>query len=74
MFAQCDGIIENIIRGGNNVATCSSEWVMVTDSFDPATLDPLLIAGAVGAGYFVLLPLWAAGVGVKYLLHAIKTY
>ena len=40
--------------------------------FDPADLDPTMIAGAIGTGFFVLLPVWAAALGVKYLLRAIS--
>lgn len=74
MFAQCPGVIESFTRHGENIATCSEEWVVKASSFDPASLDPLLIAGAVGAGYFCLVPVWAAGLGVRYLLTSIKIF
>jgi hypothetical protein len=35
-------------------------------------IDPVLAAGAIGAGFFVLLPLWAAVFGGRALIRAIK--
>jgi hypothetical protein len=40
--------------------------------FDASHLDPVLIAGAVGTGFFILVPLWAASIGVKYLIRSIN--
>lgn len=34
-------------------------------------LDPVLIAGAIGAGFFVLLPIWAAVFGFRAIINAI---
>lgn len=53
--------------------TCSTGWQVVSAvPFDPASLDPIKIAGAVGVGFFVLVPLWAATIGLKYLIQSIK--
>ncbi|CAA0100634.1 Uncharacterised protein [BD1-7 clade bacterium] len=53
--------------------TCSTGWEAVViqpsqSEFDPGDLDPVLIAGAIGAGFFSLVPIWAAGMGLRYLL------
>lgn len=64
-------------------AQCSTTWEQVTfpagaagtpdtGSFDPSTLDPGLMAAFVGAGFFILLPLWAASWGVKALIQSVK--
>jgi hypothetical protein len=77
MFLECEGTITFI--GGDDTLIdnyqCSQAWTINPDSpdFDPATdLDPQLIAGAVGVGFFILVPLWAAVIGVRYLLKLIK--
>lgn len=63
----CDGVIDTV------ALTCSTGWQVVSAApFDPATLDPIKIAGAVGVGFFVLVPLWAATIGLKYLIQSIK--
>ena len=55
---------------------CSTGWEVAqytaVQPFDPATLDPLLIAGAVTAGFFMLLPVWAAASGVRHILKTIS--
>lgn len=52
---------------------CSTGWsTMPTTQFDVSNLDPALIAGSVGVGFFVLVPLWAACFAVRYLLRAIR--
>jgi hypothetical protein len=67
---QCSGSVTIL---NPNTVQCSETWVEVLPNvFDPATLDPVLIAGAVGVGAFVLLPLWAALIGIKMLLQSIK--
>lgn len=51
---------------------CSTGWAITpTAQFDVSNLDPVLIAGAVGAGFFCLIPLWAASMGVRFLIRAI---
>lgn len=70
----CDGTITEDING---VITCSEAWQFRTYeavvAFDPALdLDPVLIAGAVGTGFFILVPIWAAGLGVRKLLSMIR--
>ena len=68
---QCAGTVTQVDA---STLQCSNAWgiVDIPLAFDAATLDPLLIAGAVGAGAFALLPLWAALIGIKMLLQSIK--
>lgn len=67
-YLACDGEIDL------TDLTCSTDWTVLNtaQSFDPSTLDPVLIAGAVGTGFFILVPLWAACFGVRYLINAIR--
>lgn len=65
---QCPGEVSYSDR---QTLVCSVSWQQTTASFNPATLDPGMIAGAVGLGFFILVPLWAAATGVKHLLEAI---
>lgn len=52
---------------------CTTGWATTpTTQFDVSNLDPVLIAGAVGAGFFCLIPLWAAVFGLRFLLKAIR--
>lgn len=70
-IATCAGIIS---QDANGNTVCSTGWQqsVLAVPFDPSTLDPLLIAGAVGTGFFILVPVWAAALGVKYLLKFIN--
>lgn len=67
----CSG---SITFDGAGVAQCSTGWTVqvVAQPFDPATLDPQMIAGAVGVGFFILVPLWAAALGVRSLIKIIR--
>lgn len=61
----------------NDVARCRSGEFTVKDYdgaplFNPADLDPVLIAGSVGAGFFVLTALFVAVHGVAVLIKMIK--
>lgn len=70
----CDGQIVYIGPDPADLASyeCSVGWsTRPTTQFDVADLDPVLIAGAIGAGFFVLVPLWAAILGLRYLIRAI---
>ena len=70
----CEG---SISLDASGALQCSSGWetalYAASKPFDPATLDPALIAGAVGVGFFVLLPLWAAAHGAVLLLKMIRS-
>ncbi len=78
-YLACDGVI---VFSGSQSQTddisqyeCSSGWIIELDnlSFEPAQdLDPVMIASAIGVGFFVLLPLWAAVYGGKMLIKSIQ--
>jgi hypothetical protein len=59
-WIECTGGISNLYLG-------TVEYPNVSD------IDPTLAAGAIGAGFFVLLPLWAALYGGRALLAAIRS-
>lgn len=68
----CEGIVTLDNQGDPE---CSTGWVAIeyVPPFNPATdLDPVEIAGFVGAGFFVLLPLWVAVYGGRALLNLFK--
>jgi len=69
-YLVCNGTLDLV------AVTCSTGWEASSYApfapFDPASLDPVLIAGAVGVGFFVLVPVWAASIGLKYLIQSIK--
>jgi hypothetical protein len=71
----CSGDITVDVTGAPQ---CSSGWESVehtpSQPFDPADLDPSLIVGAVTAGFFILVPIWAAAFGFRSLLKSIKRY
>jgi hypothetical protein len=60
----------------NGQARCLDGWETHTygdHSFNPATdIDPVLVAGAVGAGFFGLVPLWIAIMGVRKLVQLVR--
>jgi len=67
---KCTGTVGNF----GDSATCSGEWaISYVGSPDPLAIDPVLFAGAVGAGFFFLVPLWVASYGAKLLINTIKT-
>jgi len=71
MFIQCTG---EIIQTSSTVLSCSTDWVLTSSpqSFDPATLDPSLIVGAVAFGFFCMTSLFAAIAGVRFLIKTVK--
>ena len=78
MYLICSGEIfftgDDTQLGDLSAYQCSTGWEIEVGSpaFDPATdLDPVLIAGAVGAGLFCLVPPWAALLGLRFLFKAI---
>ena len=66
-FKNC-GTLEFV----NGDALSSTSEPEPTTGFDPATLDPSMIAGSVGVGFFILAPLWAASFGVRALIRTIR--
>lgn len=69
----CDG---QVYQDAAGAPLCSTGWQVAeyatVQPFDPATLDPALIVGAVAAGFFVLLPVWGAAKGAEFLLRMIR--
>lgn len=56
-----------------HVPACADGWVLTQiDPFDVSQIDPVQVAGFVGSGFFILLPLWAAVIGGKTLYQSIK--
>lgn len=53
---------------------CAAGWVLtsVEEPFDFTQISPVDIAGVVGAGFFVLLPLWAAVYGFSALIKTVS--
>lgn len=68
----CEGVVEQI---SSTTLECSEAWVMqsIAQEFDPVSLDPHLIAGAVGMGFFMLLPLWVACYGGRQLIKSLSS-
>lgn len=61
----------------NSGALCVDGWEThqyeTVVPFNPATdIDPVLVAGAVGAGFFGLVPLWIAVIGVRKLIQLVR--
>ena len=75
MNIYCDGTITYVGTDPQSPASyeCSVAWTVAPEAdFSPADLDPGLIAGAVGAGFFSLVPLWLAAVGARALIKAVR--
>jgi len=70
---QCPGDLEQL---NSTTFQCSENFALVSSSgsFDPATLDPILIAGAVGAGFFCLTALFVSIFGMKMLIKSVKSF
>lgn len=72
---ECTGTVFNDPHALGHVPVCDTGWsvvAMTAPEFDPGDLDPALIAGAVGTGFFIMLPLWVAVLGGRKLLDAIR--
>lgn len=69
----CSG---SITIGNDGQALCSTGWEIAAyvAPFHISQLDPVAIASYIGSGFFVLVPIWAAVVGCRALLDAIKPY
>ena len=70
---QCAG---DLVQSDVFTFQCSTPWEFVNSagSFDPLTLDPVLIAGAFGAGFFSLTSLFVVVMSVKYLIRSIDFF
>lgn len=64
----CAGVIDT------SLLTCSTGWqqVVAQPPFDPSQLDPSLIAVMVAGGFFIMVPVWAACIGLRALLSVIR--
>lgn len=65
----------DLIYSTSTQLVCSSGWRLVSvlaTEFNPNEIDPVLMAGAIGAGFFMLLPLWFAISGGRKLLSVIR--
>lgn len=55
---------------------CSSGWQTLQYEavvpFDPSQLDPTMLAVMFAGGFFILVPVWAACVGLKYLMSMLR--
>lgn len=65
-----------IIIDGSGAPTCSTGWQLVQYEqvvpFDVSQLDPAILGAAFGAGFFVMVPVWAACIGARFLLNMVK--
>jgi hypothetical protein len=54
--------------------TCSTGWqaVVANPPFDVSQLDPELLAVMFAGGFFIMVPVWAACIGVQKLLSVIR--
>jgi len=68
---NCPGLVTEDLT--DHYPVCVDGWAVtvVDDPFDISQLDPVEIAGFVGSGFFVLIPLWVAVIGGTYLLKAL---
>jgi hypothetical protein len=69
-FLTCRG---ELTQSNSGVPSCSGIWeyVLMTPTLQVSDLDPFTVASFVGAGFFVLLPLWVGVTGGKALLKSI---
>lgn len=73
MIAICPG--EMNLRNG--IPRCGEVWefkeyIAVTPQFEIADVDPAVFSAYVGAGFFTLLPIYAAVIGCRALIKIIK--
>ncbi|MNZ27764.1 hypothetical protein D3C78_449850 [compost metagenome] len=67
----CDGSVSLTPDGA---PVCSGAWTLqpVLAPFDPAQLDPAMIAEAFGAGFTLVGSIWIAGWACRQLLNMIR--
>ena len=69
MKITCSG---TVTQSGNNLQ-CSDAWLVSSgQAFDPSTLDPNLIAGALGYGFFSCMVLFSVVWGVIQIIQLVK--
>lgn len=64
----CAGVIDL------SALTCSTGWqsVVANPPFSASQLDPVVLGAMFGAGFFVMVPVWAACQGARFLLSMLK--
>jgi hypothetical protein len=69
-IAICQGIIDN----RNDRAICDTGWEVAAHvaPFNITDVDPVVFVTYLGSGFFLMLPLWAATIGLRTLIHAVK--
>lgn len=70
----CNGVLTITGTGPNPDLSCSGSWVAfgTGEPFDPATLDPVAVVGAIGNGFIVAgIPLLTILLG-RLVLESIK--
>lgn len=64
------------VGGGGGLVLCNGPVTYVAASevvpFNPSMLDPQMMSLMFGVGFFILVPVWAASVGIKYMLSLFK--
>jgi len=67
----CDGLVT---QSGAGAAQCATGWSVVEYAlpFQITDVDPVVFAAYVGAGFFILLPLYAAVIGCRVLIKSIN--
>lgn len=67
----CDG---NVSIDPSGAPLCSGGWVLIQlpEQFDPAQLDPLVLAQVFGVGFSLVTTVLLIGIGCKAVLDFIK--
>lgn len=73
-YYRCDG---NVNTDGQGRISCTTDWLVImpgesVDGSFPIGVEPSTAVGFVGAGFFLLLPLWVAMIGGRALLRAMS--
>jgi len=73
LIMLCDGVVsENL----DSSPICSSSWTVtdyvIVQPFDIASLDPLVLAEAFGAGWIIIASYWSVTFGYHIILELLK--
>ena len=52
----------------NGALECSTAWIIQSYALESQPVDPGQLASAIGAGFFILVPFWAALYAGKQIL------
>jgi hypothetical protein len=65
-------VCAGVVTESAGVVSCSTGWQLIQYQqvvpFDPSQLDPQFLGAAFGVGFLILVPVWAACMGVRYLI------